>query len=129
MNVNLSGRFCPDGDIDRLVLNDIADDGVAVQRYAAGAAIHVDAGRAGRRVVRDIGAVESDIVAGDQVPGEDRPGLVGVHRDSRLAIADQPVADDDILVGGCLHCRESGWARRGEYPDPDAVARHGQSVV
>src|SRR5947209_20449841 len=73
-------------------------------------------------VVRDIGAVESDIVAGDQVPGEDRPGLVGVHRDSRLAIADQPVANDDILVGGCLHCRESGWARGGEYPDPDAVA-------
>src|SRR5204863_9531607 len=51
MNVDLSGRLCPDGDIDRLVLNDIADDGVAVERYAAGAAIHVDAGRAGRRVV------------------------------------------------------------------------------
>src|SRR5207253_5243188 len=69
MNVDLSGRLYPDGDIDRLLLNVIADDGVAVQRYAAGAAIHVDAGRAGRRVGCDIGAVESDIVAGDQVPG------------------------------------------------------------
>src|SRR5438045_9222095 len=121
MNVDLSGRFCPDRDIDRLVLNDIADDGVAVQRYAAGATIHVDAGRAGRRVVRDIGAVESDIVAGDQVPGEDRPGLVGVHRDSRLAIADQPVAADDSLLGGCRHCTASGWSRGGEYPDLDGV--------
>src|ERR1051325_387575 len=79
VNVDLGGRFGPDGHVDRLVFNDIADDAVAGQRHAAGAAIHVDAGRARCRVVGDIRPVEGNIVAGNQVPGEGRPGRSEEH--------------------------------------------------
>ena len=122
MNVDLGGCCGPDRNVDRLVLDEITGCRISAQRHAARAPIDVDAGRPRRGVVGDICPVAGDIVVGNQVSGEDCAGLMGMHRDSGLAVADHPVADNDIVVSSCLHRGESRWAGRGEDAHPGAIA-------
>jgi hypothetical protein len=53
---------------------------------------------------------------------------MGVHRDTRLPVAGQPVADNDIIVDRGCQGREGRRAGRGEKPNADAVSRDGQTV-
>jgi hypothetical protein len=114
---------------DVLPLDRVTGDDIAGHRLAAAAGMDVDPGRSRRRVIGNILSVVGDIVASDQVAGELPPGLMDVHRNSRLAIADYAVADDHVVVGRRLHRCESRRAGRGEKPNAGAVSGDEEPVL